>query len=75
MNTRNWLFHKRTVANMTQEEVAKLADIQRPYYTQIESGVRRPSVKVAKRIGDILGFNWIIFFENECSETRQNTTA
>ncbi|MCY8504518.1 helix-turn-helix transcriptional regulator [Bacillus atrophaeus] len=72
MNQRTWLLNIRTTANMTQEEVANEAEIKRPYYSQIESGVRRPSVQVAKKISEVLGFDWALFFENECSEKRQS---
>ncbi|WP_220040924.1 helix-turn-helix domain-containing protein [Niallia circulans] len=75
IHPRTWLLQKRTNAKLTQEEVAAFANIKRPYYTQIESGVRRPSVKVAKLIADIIGFEWVLFFENDCSEKRQNTNS
>ncbi|UQN27965.1 helix-turn-helix transcriptional regulator [Bacillus amyloliquefaciens] len=57
---------------MTQEEVANQADIKRPYYSQIESGVRRPSVQVAKKISEVLEFDWALFFDSECSEKQQS---
>ncbi|TCJ01337.1 helix-turn-helix transcriptional regulator [Cytobacillus praedii] len=75
METRNWLLQKRTAAKMTQEEVAVQAEIQRPYYTQIESGVRNPSVKVAKKIASILNFEWILFFESNCSDKRHSRSV
>lgn len=70
---RTWLLQKRTNAELTQEEVAAHAKIKRPYYTQIESGVRSPSVKVAKLIAEKIGFDWVIFFEKGCSEKLQKT--
>lgn len=42
--------------NLTQQEVANKCDISRPAYTLIETGKRRPSPQVAKRIAEILGF-------------------
>jgi len=54
---------------MTQEDVAKLANIDRAYYTMIENGTRNPSVRVAKRIALALGFPWTIFFEEQGDET------
>ncbi|MFE4896606.1 helix-turn-helix transcriptional regulator [Peribacillus butanolivorans] len=75
MKSRQWLLDKRTKANLTQEEVATQADIKRPYYTQIESGVRSPSVKVAKEIAEIIGFDWTLFFEKDCSDLKQTNTA
>ncbi|TCT23352.1 helix-turn-helix protein [Melghiribacillus thermohalophilus] len=67
---REWLQDKRNNIGYTQEQVANLTGIKRAYYTQIELGQRRPSVSVAKRIGEVLGFNWTIFFNEECSEKR-----
>lgn len=55
---------------MTQEKVADLAEIERSYYTKIENGLT-PSVKVAKRIAGVLGFEWTLFFENECVKNAQ----
>ncbi|MGG1199702.1 helix-turn-helix transcriptional regulator [Bacillus inaquosorum] len=72
MKQRTWLLHIRTKAEMTQEEVANRADIKRPYYSQIESGVRRPSVQVAKKISEVLEFDWALFFDSECSEKQQS---
>ncbi|WPS90162.1 helix-turn-helix transcriptional regulator [Brevibacillus halotolerans] len=47
---------------MTREEVSKLIGISRQYYSMIELGDRNPSVSVAKRIGEVLGINWTLFF-------------
>ncbi|AYK08904.1 helix-turn-helix transcriptional regulator [Brevibacillus laterosporus] len=60
MLTREWLVKAR--GNMTHEEVSRLIGISRQYYSMIEQGVRTPSVPVAKRIGEVLGINWAIFF-------------
>lgn len=54
---------------MTQDQVAKDADIERTYYNTIERGKRRPSVDVAKRIGQVLQFEWTSFFTPVCNET------
>jgi putative transcriptional regulator len=66
---RKWLLDIRESKNMTHEGVASLAEISRQYYSMIENGERNPSVAVAKRIADVLGFNWIIFFENKGNKT------
>ncbi|MDW7614284.1 helix-turn-helix transcriptional regulator [Peribacillus simplex] len=68
MKPRQWLLKKRIDAKLTQEEIASRVNIKRPYYTQIESGTRRPSVKVAKEIAEIIGFDWTLFFKKDCSE-------
>ncbi len=61
MTKNRWLVEIRRKKNMTQEKVAKLAEIERSYYTKIENGVI-PSVKVAKRIARVLGFDWTCFY-------------
>ncbi|WP_163094320.1 helix-turn-helix transcriptional regulator [Bacillus velezensis] len=75
MSPRTWLTNYRNKAELTQEVVALRAEIKRPYYTQIESGTRQPSVNVAKRIGDILDFDWTLFFNTECSESEQKSNT
>ncbi|MFB0831044.1 helix-turn-helix transcriptional regulator [Brevibacillus laterosporus] len=60
MLTREWLVKAR--GSMTREEVSKLIGISRQYYSMIELGDRNPSVSVAKRIGEVLGINWTLFF-------------
>lgn len=66
---RIWLVLKREEKCLTHEEVASRADIQRQYYGMIENGTRNPSVEVAKRISNVLEFEWTIFFENKSNET------
>lgn len=60
----NWLKEFRITRNMTQDAVADAARIKRASYGNIEVGKRRPSVEVAKRIADVLGFDWTRFYEN-----------
>lgn len=71
MGKRIWLIDTRKNKGLTQREIATLSQIERPYYTQIENGTRTPSTTVAKRIADVLSFEWTNFFENECSIKRQ----
>jgi len=65
MSERIWLEKLRLKVGMTQEEVADKAGVKRQYYSMIENGGRTPSVKVAKKIGKILNFNWVLFFEED----------
>lgn len=58
-----WLKDMREQAGKTQDEVARGACISRGSYANIESGERRPSVDVAKRIAAVLGFEWTRFYE------------
>lgn len=64
-----WLNEYRDKKGLTQEQVADLAKISRPYYTMIEKGKRRPGVNVAKRIANVLNFKWAIFFTQNGNET------
>lgn len=63
MMIRVWLSDIRLDVGMTHEEVAKSVGVKRQYYSMIENGDRTPSVKVARKIGEVLNFNWTIFFE------------
>lgn len=62
-----WILELRKAKGMTQEEVANATDVERASYSNIENGKRRPSVAVAKRIADVLGFDWTRFFEEPAS--------
>ena len=50
---------------MTQEAVADKCGISRPAYGNIENGKRRPSVDVAKTLGELLGFDWTQFYDEK----------
>lgn len=65
---RQWLVEYR--GSHPQEEVAENCNIHRGYYSLIELGLRTPSVSVAKRIANYLGFDWTIFFDNECFDSQ-----
>lgn len=63
---------------MTQIEVAEQAGIARTTYSMIETGERGATVSNAKKIANVLGFEWTIFFEDRCHESRikkQNQTG
>lgn len=60
---RKWLFDLRIENGITQEKLAGLSQISRVQYSRIEKQTRNPSVKVAKKIADILSFDWTKFFE------------
>lgn len=55
---------------LTQQQVATEAFIDRSFYTQIESGLRNPSVDTAKAIAKALKISWTIFFNDEYGETQ-----
>ncbi|SDX46048.1 DNA-binding transcriptional regulator, XRE-family HTH domain [Marininema mesophilum] len=64
---RHWLIIARTEGEVsfTQEEIATKVNVKRQYYGMIEKGTRTPSVSLAKRIANILNFNWVIFFDSK----------
>ncbi len=58
-----WLIEIRKNKDLTQKEVAILANISQAHYATIETGVKKPSVKTAKKIAEVLEFEWTRFFE------------
>lgn len=60
---RKWLIKIRKNMNLTQQNVAEKAGISRAYYTEIELGVKNPTVITAQKIAKILNISWVIFFE------------
>ena len=58
---RKWLVELR--GNRTQQTIADAAGIAQNTYAALETGARRPSVEVAKRIAEVLDFEWTRFFE------------
>ncbi len=60
---RKWLVLIRKNRHLTQAQVAKMADISRPYYTRIERGQHAVPVYTAMAIADALGFDWTKFYK------------
>jgi len=52
----------RTEKGMVQKDVALKAGVSRAFYTQVETGVRVPSLPIAKSIADALGISLDTFF-------------
>ncbi|OEH53153.1 XRE family transcriptional regulator [Oceanobacillus sp. E9] len=67
---RQWLKEKRIRKGLTQFEVARKSDIERSYFTMIEQGRRNPSVLVAKKIASSLDFEWTLFFDYQCNDSK-----
>lgn len=59
---------KRKEKGLTQAELARQVQVAQSMICNIENGMRRPSVAVAKRIGSALGFDWAILFDSEHTE-------
>lgn len=52
---------------LTEAVVSSRVGISQQYYNLIENGKRRPSVEVAKKIAEVLGFPWTRFYDEEIS--------
>ena len=50
---------------MTQNELAKHAEVCRQNISNIECGLTHPSIYTAKKIAKALGFSWEDFFSDE----------
>ena len=59
---RDWLLFLRKKQELSQQEVAERCGISRQYYGLIEQGKRNVSVKIAKAIASVFGFDWRRFF-------------
>ena len=47
----------------TQEQLATECGVQRTTITMIETENNLPSVELAKKLGEVLGIDWKVFFE------------
>lgn len=52
---------------LTQAELAQALGVSQRMIAALEAGERRPSVGLARHIGQELGLDWITFFEEEGS--------
>jgi transcriptional regulator with XRE-family HTH domain len=66
---RVWLTEFR--GNRTHQEVSDLAGVSRNYYTEIENGVKNPSVETAKKLAEALEFDWTLFFRTDSRVKQQ----
>ncbi|MFD1637442.1 helix-turn-helix domain-containing protein [Evansella tamaricis] len=69
---KNWLIELRKSRNMTQEEVAFAAFINRGYYSQVETGKRTPSLNVAINIARVLKFDPMMFYRDHLLDFSEN---
>jgi len=70
---RELIKEKRAALNLTQKQLADLVGVDRTTISKIENGIR-PSIDSAKKIAQILGLDWTIFFDSVTTE-RQTETA
>ncbi|MGN1167189.1 MAG: helix-turn-helix transcriptional regulator [Lachnospiraceae bacterium] len=55
----------RRKANLTQLGLADMCGCGRTTICMIENGKLKPSVKLAKKIGKALNFDWTLFYEDQ----------
>lgn len=55
----------RSNAAMTQKELAQRCGVVRQTISNIELGVTKPSVDLAKKIADVFGVDWPILFDEK----------
>ena len=51
-------------AGLLQIDLAAKAGVSQGAISQYENGSNQPSVEVAKRIAEVLSFDWTLFFED-----------
>ena len=59
------LKEKRLDKKLSQSYVANKVGIARVSYIRIEKDERTPSIGTAKKIANVLGFDWTRFYEDE----------
>ena len=62
---RTWLRERRVEMNLTEKQVAEAVGIKQAPYHRIESGQNNPKVENAKKIGQLLGIDWRLFYPDE----------
>ena len=50
---------------LTQEQLANECGVQRTTITMIELGENKPSVELAKKLGEVFSITWSDFFEDD----------
>ena len=56
---------KRESAGLTQEELGRKLGISRQAVSLLENGTNKPTVENAKKLGEILGFNWTELYNDK----------
>lgn len=60
---RRWLEARRTEKGYSKAALARAVKISPPSYWQIEHGKTNPTPTTAKKIAEVLGFDWTKFYE------------
>jgi len=62
---RDWLIKIREEKGLSQATIAKQAGIVQQSYQLIEKGTNTPRPETAKKIGNVLGFPWMCFYDDD----------
>ena len=54
---------RRVIKGLTQGQLAEQVGVSRTHITRIEKGDIKPSVPVAKRLGEVLDVDWRCFYD------------
>ena len=68
---REWLKNIRITQGFTQSDVANMTNVDVTTINKIELGSRRPSPELAKKIAEVLGFDWTLFYQDEEAADKQ----
>lgn len=60
---RKWLSKLRIDKGITYKVLAEKIGVSQQYIYYLEIGERTPSIKIAKKLGSILNFEWTKFYE------------
>ena len=64
----NIIRQHRTARGLTQKQLADICGVTRTHITNIETGKFSPSVDIAKKIGQALGFDWTEAFNDATAD-------
>ena len=53
----------RAEKGLTQEQLAEKVQLRRQTLSNIEIGIAKPSIPTAKKLGEVLGFDWTEFYK------------
>ena len=59
------LKNKREASGLTQEELSRKLGISRQAVSLLENGINKPTVENAKKLGEILGFDWTELYDDK----------
>ena len=63
---RDWLIEKRVSKNLSQTYyIVSSCGITQQAYSCFERGIRRPRFETAIKLGNILDFEWTLFYEGK----------